>query len=162
MNGRPQHTCCGTIDGEPVPLEDGHRVLADARLEVVRRAAVEVGDGARGIRARPAARSAPPRRFQVDENVRRANAASGPRRWTPSTFSPTQRASRLRRPMFASGASGTPRRASRSVSLMSRLRRLDPRFATIAARARLFVSAMSTPAGQARVQIPQPEHRSTV
>src|SRR5688572_33105791 len=50
----------------------------------------------------------------------------------------------------------------RSVSLMSLLGKLDPRSATMAARARLFVSAISTPCGQARVQIPQPEHRSTV
>ena len=48
------------------------------------------------------------------------------------------------------------------MSLISRLRSDVPRSSTIAARARLFVSAIRTPAGQARVQMPQPEHRSTV
>ena len=59
--------------------------------------------------------------------MRREKVVSGPRRWTPSTFSPIHRAIGFLRPMLASGASGTPKRAMRSVSLMIRLRRLDPR-----------------------------------
>jgi len=54
---------------------------------------------------------------------------------------------------LASGARAfAPSRISRSVSLISRFRIDPPRSATIRARALLFVCAMSTPVGQARVQ----------
>ena len=67
------------------------------------------------------------------------------------------RMSRLRSVQLASGANATPSRPTRSVcpSSQSRNRGRCPAF--ISARARLFISAIFTSAGQAVVHIPHPE-----
>ena len=163
MNGRPQHSWGGTITVNPLRSRIVDRVAPEVGLEAVHRAAVEVDDRSRrvdhrGERGRPAP-PAPPRREGPPRERRAAARAGGCRAPSLPSIGPC----RFLRPMLASGASGTPKRASRSVSLMSRLREARARARRrSSARARLFVSAMSTPCGQARVQMPQPEQRSTV
>ena len=80
----------------------------------------------------------------------------------PSTTSRSARNSRLRRVQFASGVNGAPNLPSRSVWLISQSRNRGRCPARIEARARLLTSAILTPAGQAVVHQPQPEHQSTV
>ena len=80
----------------------------------------------------------------------------------PRTTSRSARNSRFRRVQFASGVNGAPNLPSRSVWLISQSRSRGRCPARIEARARLLTSAILTPAGQAVVHQPQPEHQSTV
>ena len=80
----------------------------------------------------------------------------------PITSSTSARNGPNRSDQFAIGAVATPRRPTRSVWPSSQSRNRGRWPALSCARARLFISAIFTSAGQAVVHIPQPEHQSTV
>ena len=156
MNGRPQQTCCGSDRLEAVPAQDLDRGERHVRLVVVRGAAVEEDDGPiRRRRRRPAADPAPC--GAATGTSGRRTTGSGACRWMPIVHSISVRMSRLRSVQLASGANATPNRPTRSVWPSSQSRSRGRRPAFISARARLFISAIFTSAGQAVVHIPQPE-----